>query len=281
MAGHNYLDVMRKSKTNFFYSSIFLNKKSREGLRIVYAFCRMTDDIVDNVKCTSEEKRENLLNWEQKLSDSLYNGLKDPFFDLLKKQIELFGIPHKPLFDLIKGMKMDLDRIEYNTFDKLYEYCYCAASSVGLISIEIFGYKDDETRKYAEYMGIALQLTNIIRDVKKDLSSGRIYIPSEDMARFGYTAEDLKNSFYNEQFIQLMEFECSRAREYYSLAKKCLSKEDKKNMVSALIMEGIYFILLKRIESKKYNIFDEEIRISDFRKFMTAGSVFLKHKLFN
>jgi len=281
IADNTYLDIMRNSKTNFFYSSVFIDKQKREGLRIIYAFCRITDDIVDNVKSTHEEKRLNLLNWEQKLSDSLYKGYRDPFFDLLKKQIDLFKIPHKPFFDLIKGMRMDLNRNEYNTFEELYEYCYCAASSVGLMSIEIFGYNDEETRKYAEYMGIALQLTNIIRDVKKDISAGRKYIPSEDMKKFGYTAEELNKYSYNEQFRRLMEFECSRARDYYILAHKYLSRGDKKKMSAALIMERIYYILLEKIERKSYNVFGDVIRISSFRKLMTAGSVFLKHKLFN
>jgi 15-cis-phytoene synthase len=279
-SGISYLDVMRKSKTNFFYSSVFLERERREGLRIIYAFCRMTDDIADNSEITIEDKRINLLNWEQKLKDSLYSGYKEPFFDLLKQNIEQFSIPHKPLFDLIKGMRMDLDKHEYGTFEELYEYCYCAASSVGLMSIEIFGHSSKETEKFAEYLGIALQLTNIIRDVKKDFNSGRIYIPSEDMEKFGYSAEDLKIYNYNNSFRNLMKYECERAREYYSLAWKFLPAEDRKNMTAALIMERIYYLLLQKIEKRKYNIFGDPVRISSLRKFIAASSVFMKHKIF-
>jgi len=272
-------NVMKKSKTNFFYSSLFLSKFKREGLRVVYAFCRMTDDIVDSESLTPEEKSENLNKWKERLNNSLYNNSNDEFFNLLKKQINAFKIPHKPFFDLIEGMEMDIEKNRYESFDELYKYCYCAASSVGMMSIEIFGYKNEEIKKYAEYLGLALQLTNILRDVKKDAANNRIYLPLEDMRRCDYSEHDLLNSVYNESFIKLMEYEYKRADEYYAKADSFLKREDKSYMIAARIMENIYHKLLRKIKSVKYNVFDNNVRISKMNKFFSAYMIFIKYNL--
>ena len=220
-------DVMKKSKTNFFYSSVFLNKPRREGLRVIYAYCRMTDDIVDNGELSAVGKISEIKSWKERLSVSLTGNSDDELFSILKEQIEIFKIPHKPFFDLIEGMEMDIEKNRYETFEDLYRYCYCVASSVGLMSIEIFGYRNENILKYAEYLGIALQLTNILRDVKKDALNGRIYLPLEDMKKFGYSESDLLNSVYNDNYCKLMEYECKRAEEYYIKAESFITKEDK------------------------------------------------------
>lgn len=272
------LDVMKKSKTNFFYSSVFLSKSKREGLRTVYAFCRYTDDIADNENMSAEEKSSEILKWKERLNNSLNNGYEDDFFSILKKQIEIFKIPHKPFFDLIEGMQMDIAQNRYQTFTELYKYCYCVASAVGLMSIEIFGYKNDNAKKYAEYLGLALQLTNILRDVKKDALNNRIYIPVEDLNRYGYSESDIFNSVYNENFRKLMTFQCSRARDYFAKARSYLAEEDKGNMIAAEIMGSIYFRLLDKIEESAFNVYEEDIRISKFGKLLMAFSLFLKIK---
>lgn len=273
------LNVMKKSKTNFFYSSVFLSKPKREGLRVIYAFCRMTDDIVDNEELTVAEKSIEIKKWKERLNDSLYNNSDDPFFNMLREKIEYFKIPHKPFFDLIEGMEMDIVKDRYDNFDELYRYCYCAASSVGLMSIEIFGYRNEDIKRFAEYLGIALQLTNIIRDIKKDALNGRIYLPQEDLRKFNYSESDLKNSRYNEEFKKLLSFEFDRAVEYYRKADSFLKKEDKGYMLAARIMEHIYFDLLKKIKSLNYNVYENNVRIPKLKKLFWAYSVYFKYKL--
>lgn len=273
------LDVMKNSKTNFFYSSIFLNKIKREGLRVVYAFCRLTDDIVDNEEISPEKKIAEIREWKERLNNSLYKDSEDDFFSILKSQIEIFKIPHKPFFDLIDGMEMDIEKNRYETFDELYKYCYCAASAVGLMTIEIFGYKNDNIKKYAEYLGLALQLTNILRDVKKDALNKRIYIPLEDMKKFNYSESDFMNSVYNENFCKLMEYEYKRTSDYYTKAESYLTNEDKGNMLAAEIMGKIYCKLLEKIKALGFNVYNSNVRISKFRKLIIAYSIFIKYKL--
>lgn len=271
-------NVMKKSKTNFFYSSLFLSKPKREGLRAVYAYCRLTDDIVDDESLTPVEKSEKLRIWKERLIKSLNGVTGDDFFDLLKEQVDIFRIPQIPFFDLIDGMEMDIVKSRYGTIEELYKYCYCAASSVGLMSVEIFGYKNPETRKYAEYLGVALQLTNILRDVKKDAANNRIYLPLEDLKRFNYTEEELISSVYNENFKRLMEFEYARAEDYYNKAGEHLAKEDRKNMVAAIIMGKIYHELLLRIKYAGFDVFRNDVRVPKLRKLLIAYGTFLKFK---
>jgi phytoene synthase len=272
-------NVMKKSKTNFFYSSVFLNKSKREGLRTVYAFCRMTDDIVDNEDYSIDEKVSEIKKWKERLNNSLYNNSEDELFSLLKEQIEIFKIPHKPFLDLIEGMEMDIEKNRYETFDDLYKYCYCAASSVGLMSIEIFGYKNEGIKKYAEYLGVALQLTNILRDIKKDALNNRIYLPLEDLKKFNYSESYLLNSVYNDNFKELMEYEYKRAKEYYEMADSFLKKEDKGFMVAARIMEHIYSELLKKIKTIDYNVFANTVSVPKYKKLILAYLIFIKYKL--
>lgn len=272
------LEIMRKSKTNFFYSSLFLDESRRDGLKTIYAFCRLTDDIADDRNADVETKKSNLGLWEKSLREALYGENPSGIFPELKKQIDRFEIPHKPFFDLIKGMYMDLEKRQYRTFADLYEYCYCVASGVGLMSIQIFGYRNSCIRQYAEKLGVALQLTNIMRDVERDCAEGRIYIPSDEMERFGYSEEDLKNKIFNDNFRRLMDFQYERALEYYREADKCLPYEEKKNMLPAMIMSSVYFKILSKIRRNGYNIFGKKIRVSKFNKIIIAISLYLRYK---
>ncbi|MDD5361601.1 MAG: phytoene/squalene synthase family protein [Ignavibacteria bacterium] len=276
---NDFLNIMKKSRTNFFYSSVFLPKPKREALRIVYAYCRITDDIADDTSVPADIKRRNLNEWKNKLDKALKNESTDKFFIELKKQIDTFNIPHKPFYDLIRGMEMDLDKKRFETFEDLYEYCYCAASSVGLMTIEIFGYENPEIKRFAEYLGVALQLTNIMRDVKKDYEEERIYLPLEDMREFDYTEEDLKNFIYNKNFRKLMKYEYERAVYFYSQADSFLTKKDKGRMLPARIMEHIYFDLLGHIKKRDYNIFEKKISVPKLKKLLWAYGVFIKYKL--
>ena len=165
---------------------------------------------------------------------------------------------------------MDLVRNRYNTFEELKEYCYAVASIVGLITIEIFGYKFERTKEYAIDLGIALQMTNILRDVKKDASMGRIYLPKEDLDRFGVKEEDILSANYNLNFINLMKFEVARAREYYAAARAKLGKGERFTLFAAQIMDAIYFRLLRKIELAEYNVFKHRITVSTPHKLLIA-----------
>ena len=272
-------EITKKSKTNFLYSFSLLPREKNEAINTVYAFCRKTDDIVDDTVSSVEEKKANLGKWKNELEAALKGSTNVPLLDELSMVINKFGIPHTPFFDLIKGMRMDLDKSRYETFDELYEYCYCAAGTVGLMCIEIFGYSSPKTKEFAVELGVALQLTNILRDVKKDADSGRIYIPKEDMERFGYNDKDLLENKYNEKFIELMKFEADRARGYYQKANELLVKEDKGLMFSARIMGHIYYDLLKKIEKRKFNVFSDVVRVPRIKKIFLTFAVYFKYRL--
>ena len=205
---------------------------------------------------------------------------KFPLLNNLNKVIKKFNIPAEPFFDLINGVEMDLKKNRYNTFSELMEYCFNVASTVGLMSIEIFGYNNPKTKDFAINLGIALQLTNILRGIKTDAQNGRIYIPLEDLRRFNYNEKSLMENKYNDEFIRLMKYECERARYFYNEADSQLSEEDKGLMFAARIMEHIYFRVLNKIERNNYNVFDEKIRVSKIKKLLIAAGVFIKYKLF-
>jgi phytoene synthase len=265
-------------KSNFLYSYFFLPAWKIDAITTVYAFCRKSDDIVDEEKPV-EEKLLLLSKWRDEFQKSLKGESTSDLFRNLNATMSRFKIPEEPFIQLLDGMEMDIVKSRYSDFSELREYCYKVASTVGLISIEIFGYKNEKTKLFAENLGIALQLTNIIRDVKRDVLQNRIYIPREDMKKFGYEEEDFVNNVYDDRFRKLMDFECSRAKEYYELANKYLTKEDKGLMFSARIMQHIYFSLLRKIEHLDYNVYKTKVRISKFRKFLIAYGVFLKYKI--
>ena len=166
-------------------------------------------------------------------------------------------------------------KFRYDTFEDLKDYCYSVASAVGLISIEIFGYKYEETKNYAINLGYALQLTNILRDIKIDKQRGYIYLPKEDLERFGYTEEDLVNEVYDDRFIELMRFETQRVRDYYHKARTMLHPDERMTVFAAEIMDAIYYRLLEKIELEEFNIFKKKINVSTLHKIMIA----LKHWL--
>ena len=177
---------------------------------------------------------------------------------------------------LIDGVEMDLSKSRYATFEELYTYCYRVASAIGLICIEIFGYRNPETVDYAVNLGIALQLTNILRDVRTDAEQDRIYLPQEDLARFGYSESDLLSNTYNRPFIRLMAYQCQRARDYYARARDHLTTEDRAGLFSAEIMAEIYARLLGRIEATGYNVFDRPPTLSNLRKLTIALGIYLR-----
>jgi len=244
----------------------------------IYAFCAYIDDIVDKAPMTPEaveNKRKRLMFWEDIIDDIYEANLNSAVIYPLIWVIKRFNIPKQYFIALIDGCRRDLDQKRYRTFEELKEYCYSVASVVGLISIEIFGHKYEETKNYAVNLGYALQLTNILRDIKADKDRGYIYLPQEDLERFGYSEKDLINEVYNDNFVDLMRFQSERAREYYHKARQLLHPDERLTTFSAGIMDEIYFRILEKIELRQYNIYTEKVRVSYIHKFMIT----LKHWL--
>jgi phytoene synthase len=260
----NAAAITRQSKSNLALAFVSLGPERKRDITIFYAFCRVVDDIADSTELSIVEKRERLTDWRQML------GASAPDEPLLARDVRQlmakYSLPPGMLEEIIAGVEMDLSIVRYPTFEELRVYCYRVASAVGLVSIEIFGYRNPRCREYAIDLGLALQMTNIIRDVWKDFQAGRIYLPQEDLVRFHYSEADLAKRQYNEQFIQLMQFQASRAREFFSRAAAELPPEDRRAMAPAEIMRSIYRALLRRIELDNFRVFEKEYRLSKLEK---------------
>lgn len=246
----------------------------------MYAFCRLTDDIVDNKILSEDEKKTKLISWSNQLKLSFENKSSNNLLNRLSKVVNTFNIPQEPFFDLINGMELDLTKKRYSTFDELKEYCYKVASTVGLMTIPIFGYKNQNTVEYAKNLGIALQLTNILRDIKTDAKRDRIYLPLEDLEKFNYSEANLIDEIYNDNFVELMKYQTIRTRKFYNEANKFLSIEDKSSLFAARSMQYIYCRLLDKIIEEDYNVFSEKIKVSKLNKIVISVMVWLKYKLF-
>jgi 15-cis-phytoene synthase len=258
--------------TNFYYSFLVLPPRKRNAIIATWDFCRAVDDAVDEVVPESEwagglsdeartQATSRLAGWRMELA-AIYEGTpRTPQGAALQPFVREFNLPRAQFADLIDGVEMDLQHMRYDTFAALVEYCRRVASAVGLICLEIFGYRNHGARTYAENLGLALQLTNIVRDVKADVMRGRIYLPSEDLRRFGVTEHDLRAGRMTSAVVQLLQFECARAHGYYRRAAEHLPPEDARSLVAAEIMGGIYFEILRRIERNGYDVFSARIRV--------------------
>ncbi len=270
-------EISKQSRSSFYYAFNLLPKTKRDAMNILYAFCRKTDDIVDNNN-PNEIKLENLNEWKQEFENSLKGKSRIELLNQLSELIYKFKIPVEPIYDLIDGMRMDIQISRYKNFESLKEYCYKVASTVGLMSIEIFGYKNNITKDFAINLGIALQLTNILRDIKKDSENNRIYLPQDEMEKFSYSEDDLLNRIYNVNFIELMKFQFERAKHYFEVSASSLPPEDKKNMFPALAMHSVYYNLLQKIKNYNYDVLNRTIRNNTLEKFFIAFYVWLKNK---
>jgi len=271
--------ISKKSKSNFYLAFNLLPEEKRDAMNTVYAFCRKTDDIVDEGNEPDELKYRKLHVWRVELEKSISGNSAYPILNRLAKTIKHFNIPLEPFFDLIKGVEMDIQQKEYLKFDDLLQYCYRVASTVGLMSIEVFGYKKKSTRDYAVNLGLALQLTNILRDVKKDAEIGRIYLPQEDMRKFDVSKSQIIDGGYDDNFKELMYYEAERAKGFYAKADNALDFEDKPSLFAARAMQHIYFRLLKKLEANEFDIFSGNINVSRFEKTSLALGVWTKYAL--
>ncbi len=271
--------IAKESKSSFYYAFNLLEKPKRDAMNTVYAFCRKTDDIVDLGNDPDEIKYEKLRRWRIELEKAIYSTSDSPLFNKLITAIKQFNIPLEPFFELIAGMEMDLQKKRYLSFEDLNKYCYLVASTVGLMCIEIFGYKHSSAKDYAINLGLAMQLTNILRDVNKDYEVGRIYLPLQDMQAFNYSESDLKNKIYNDHFVNLMAYQAGRAQEYFNKANLALNAEDKGSMFAARAMQHIYYRLLKRLEKEKFDVINKRISVGKFEKVAIALGVYTKYRL--
>ena len=271
-AAYRYCQALTKGEAkNFYYGFLLLPWPKRRAIYAAYAFARHCDDIVDE-SLPHDEKVRRLAAYRGALDRCLEGTPEGPMFTALRHAVDTFAIPHQYLYQLIDGVETDLTVRRYASFDELRQYCYSVASTVGLVSIEIFGYQDgQQAQQCATDLGIALQLTNILRDISEDGGRDRIYIPQEDLARFGYGEEELLAGLTNERFLRLMKYEIARARQYYLSGRRLLPLLPKRARACVSVMAGIYRRILDDIERRPEEVFRQRISLGAGRKLALAG----------
>jgi phytoene synthase len=258
-----------KSGSSFYYSFLFLPPERRRAITALYAFCREVDDVVD--ECSDPHVARTTLNWWRTEIAAVYGGKpQHPVSLALVQIVKDFNLPQELLQEIIDGMEMDLDHTRYPDFKSLQLYCYRVASVVGLLAAEIFGYTDRKTLKYAHDLGIAFQLTNIIRDVGEDARRGRIYLPLDELAQFGVSPQDILQGHDSEAMHQLMAFQVERALRYYDQAMSQLPEADRKAQRTGLSMAAIYRATLQEVQGSGCFVLRERISLSPLRKLWLA-----------
>ena len=273
---------MASRDTSFYYSFLVLPAAQRRAIVAVWDFCRAVDDAVDEAPV--DQRAAQVRAWREELARCFDGGVPHTRQGTaLKPVIDAFTLSRQPFESLIEGVEMDLGTARYATFADLYEYCIRVASAVGLICVEVFGCRDAQSRQYAIDLGVALQLTNILRDVPGDLERGRVYIPLEDFARFGCHEGDLGaeaihagHGVRSAAVKRLLAYQAQRAREYYKRADADLPRREARRLVAARIMGAIYFGILKRIEARQYDVFTEVIRVPRPRRALIAAATWAR-----
>jgi phytoene synthase len=273
--------ITRRSRSNFFYGFLALPRPRREALYAVYAFCRTVDDIADLGQERGDDPvilRGALGRWRDEVARCFTVGgePEEPIARRLQAAVRTYPIPRGALEAIIDGVESDLESRTYETAEDLYPYCYRVASAVGLCAIEIFGYTDPRARQYAIDLGMALQLTNILRDVGTDARAGRVYLPQADLRTFGVSVEDLRHARYGDAFVRLMQHAAERARRFYRAAWQSYPVTDARSLVPAEIMGRIYFALLEEIEAQRFRVFDGRITLTTSRKVAVALGCWLR-----
>jgi 15-cis-phytoene synthase len=263
------------SGSSFYYSFMFLPADRRQAITALYAFCREVDDVVD--ECHDLSLAQTKLEWwRQEIGRVFAATPTHPVGHALKDVIATFNLPQEQLLEIIDGMAMDLSQTRYLDFKGLQLYCYRVASVVGLLAAEIFGYQDRQTLKYAHDLGMAFQLTNIIRDVGEDARRGRIYLPIEDLQRFNVPAKDILEARYSEAFTALMRYQHDRAQQFYDQAFAQLPAVDRKAQRPGLVMAAIYRTLLGEIAHDGFKVLDRRTSLTPLRKVWLAGTTWFK-----
>ncbi len=265
------------SGSSFYYSFMFLPDTQRKAITALYAFCREVDDVVD--ECSDIGVAQTKLQWWREEVERMHaRKPRHPVTQAMAQYLDSFKLPADYFQEIINGMQMDLEQTGYEHFEELKLYCYRAASVVGLLSVGIFGFTDVKTLDYAQDLGMAFQLTNILRDVREDASRGRIYIPVEEMQRFGVSVEMLMQYKTTPQIRALFEFLAKRARDYYRSALRQLPAADRYNQRSGLIMAAIYEKLLDEIEADGYRVLEQRTSLTPLRKLWIAWNTARREK---
>jgi len=248
-------EITRKSASNLALAFVLLPKRKRDAMAALYAFCREVDDVADEETAPVASRRERLAAWREDVRRACADA--GPRFSVnreLQPVIREFKLPFELFDELIKGCEMDLDTWRYETWEQLELYCHRVASVVGLLSIEIFGYANPQCRDYAVQLGQALQLTNILRDVRADAERGRIYLPLAELERCRVSAEEILRHEYSDRFARLAATVAARARDHYRRARETLPPEDRRAMVAAELMGSVYWRLLRKLEARQFNV---------------------------
>jgi len=271
--------------TNFYYSFLVLTPARRQAIVAVWDFCRAVDDAVDEARVETDADRAaahaRLDEWRREIvrcfsADGPSSMPQTPQGQALVPFIRQFDLPRGPFTDLVDGVAMDIGHRRFKNFAELYQYCYRVASTVGIICVQIFGCQDAQARDYATDLGLALQLTNILRDVKKDLAIGRLYIPVDDMARFGVTEDMLAGETASPNVRALLRAQGVRARDFYVRASRNIPPDESRRLIAAEIMSGIYQAILAEIERRDFDVFGETIRVSRPRRAWIAITIWTR-----
>lgn len=262
-------DKTAKSGSSFYYSFMFLPDEQRKAITALYAFCREVDDVVD--ECHDTDLARSKLNWWRAEIFGTFDGKPNhPVCQALSVSIKNFNLPKEHFLEIIDGMAMDLQQTRYANFTELNLYCYRAASVVGLLAAEIFGFEDRATLDYAHNLGLAFQLTNILRDVKEDAERGRIYLPLDEMEKFGVTEKDILTHHHSDNMKKLLDFQAQRAQEYYDKAFALLPEGDRYSQRTGIIMASIYRTVLNIIEKDSPQVLKQRTSLSPLRKLWIA-----------
>ena len=269
-------DKAAQSGSSFYYSFMFLSPDKRRAITALYAFCREVDDVVD--ESSDENVARTTLAWWHTEVTAIYTGTpQHPVARALIPVVKQYNLPQEHFHEIIDGMEMDLQQHQYVDFKALQQYCYRVASVVGLLAAEIFGYTDRNTLKYAHDLGLAFQLTNIIRDVGEDARRGRIYLPLGELALFGVHVNDILDKKESEGFQKLMQFQIDRAQRYYQRALEQLPAADRKAQRTGLIMAAIYRATLEEIVASGCHVLKERVSLTPLRKLWLAWKTWVKN----
>lgn len=264
-----------QSGSSFYYSFLFLSPERRRAITALYAFCREVDDTVD--ECTDQSvARIKLAWWRNEVSQTYEGKPTHPVMQALQPHLAIYDLKQQHMQAIIDGMEMDLDQTRYLDFPAMQRYCWHVASVVGILSASIFGVTNPQTLAYAEKLGLAFQLTNIIRDVGEDARKGRIYLPVNELQQFNVTAADLLNARHSDKFENLMRFQVERAKKVYEEAFALLPKEDRRAQRPGLMMAAIYRTLLDEIERDRFHVLTQRISLTPIRKLWLAWKTYIR-----
>jgi phytoene synthase len=266
--------VTRREAKNFYYAFLTLPEAQRRAIYVAYTFCRYCDDSVD-AEHSLDEKLSLLSDLRRKLNECYQGHTGEMVFLGLADIAEKYNIPEEYFQEVLSGVESDLVKTQYHDFEELRQYCYQVASAVGLICIHIFGFTHSRAKDHAVDLGLAMQLTNIARDVKEDLDLGRIYLPQDELSRFGYSEEELRSGNVNQAFVDLMRFQTQRARDYFSSGFQLLPYLSPRSRACPAVLGTLYSKLLDRIESVNYDVLNHRVSLSTTEKLRITSRAWL------